>query len=357
VGVVVVVVGADGFEWGRGGAAVGGFAAADLELDGGVGDVEAVAQGAVDAFEDLGALGDGHLGDGDMAGQGVGGGAERPAVEVVDIEHAGNLAEGGADVGQRDGGGGAFEQDVERLADDGDRGPQDHAGDDEGEDGVDPHLAGEEDDDAADDDGSGGERVAEHVEEDRAYVDVAGELPEQGGDGAIHEDASGGDVHHKAGLDGDGGVEAMDGGERDPGGEDDEGEGVDEGGEDSGALVAECLLIGGGAALEVDGDEGERDGEHVRDVVAGFGDEGEGVGADAEVKSGEDVEARGAERDDEHALHFAVGCSDHVHDLSIRGATRKSKAVARGAKTHPFAVRLRKDGPPGAVAAIYWKLP
>ena len=81
VGVAVVVVGAaDGFEWGRCGAAVGGLAAADLELDGGVGDVEAVAQGTVNGVEDRGALGDGHLGDGDVAGERVGGRAERPAV-------------------------------------------------------------------------------------------------------------------------------------------------------------------------------------------------------------------------------------------------------------------------------------
>ena len=66
---VVVVVGADGFELGRGGTAVGGFAAADLELDGGVGDVEPVAQSAVDGVEDAGAVGDGHLRDEDVAGE------------------------------------------------------------------------------------------------------------------------------------------------------------------------------------------------------------------------------------------------------------------------------------------------
>ena len=44
------------------------------------------------------------------------------------------------------------------------------------------------------------------------------------GDGAVHQDAGGGDVHHQARLDGDRGVEAMDGGDGDPGGEDDEGE-------------------------------------------------------------------------------------------------------------------------------------
>ena len=67
--VVMVVVGADGFEQGWSGAAVGGFAAADLELDGGVGDMEAVVQGALDAVQYGAALGHGHLGDGDVAGE------------------------------------------------------------------------------------------------------------------------------------------------------------------------------------------------------------------------------------------------------------------------------------------------
>jgi len=70
--VMVVVVGANGFELGWGAAAVGGLAAGGFELDGGVGDFEAVAEGAVDAVEDRAALGHGHLGDGDVAGESVG---------------------------------------------------------------------------------------------------------------------------------------------------------------------------------------------------------------------------------------------------------------------------------------------
>ena len=69
--VVMVVVGADGFQFGWGAAAVGGLAAGGFELDGGVGDLEAVAEGAVDAVEDPAALGHGHLGDGDVAGKGM----------------------------------------------------------------------------------------------------------------------------------------------------------------------------------------------------------------------------------------------------------------------------------------------
>ena len=277
---------------------MGGLAAADLELDGGVGDVEAVAQGTVNGVEDRGALGDGHLGDGDVAGERVGGRAERPAVQVVDVEDAGDGCERGANIGQRDGAGRAFEQDIEGFADDGDGTPDNHTGDDEREDWVNPGHPGEQDACAAGDYCRGGEGVAEHVEEDAADVDVAGELPEKGGDGAIHQDSGGGDIHHDACVDGDRRVEAVDGRESDPGGEDDEGERVDEGGEDSGALVAEGFLVGGGAALEVDGDEGEGDGEHIRNVVARFGDEGEGVCADAEIKCRDDVAEGGAERDD-----------------------------------------------------------
>ena len=314
---MVVGVGGAGFPRGGGGAAVGGFAAADLELDGGVGDVEAVPEGAVDGVQDAGALGEGHLRDEDVAGEGVGGGAERPDVEVVDVEDAGDGFDGGADLAERDGAGGAFEEDVESLSDDGDGGPDDHAGDKEREDGVDPHDACHCDGKSAGDDGGGRERVAEHMDEDAADVDVSGELPEEAGDGAIHEDSGGRYVHHKAGLDGYGGVEAVDGGEADPGGEDDEGEGVDEGGEDSGALIAEGFLVGGGTGLEVDGGEGEQDCQEVGYVVAGLGHEREGVGAHAEVEGRDDIGRSESHGDLEDPLHFAIWAGDHVHGSSL----------------------------------------
>src|SRR6185437_2803123 len=161
-----------------------------------------------------------------------------------------------------------------------------------GESGIDPHDAAEQDGSAACDDCGGGERVAEHVEEDRADVDVAGELPEEGGDGAVHEDSGGRDNHHQARLDGDRSVEPVDGGDGDPAGENDEGDGVDEGGEDSGALIAEGFLVGGGAGLEIDGCEGQKDGEEIADVVTGLGDERQGVGSHAEVKGGKNVGRR-----------------------------------------------------------------
>ena len=241
-------------------------------------------------------------------------------MEVVNVDDAFDLLHGLADVGEVQAAGGAFEEDVEGFADDAEGAVKDHGGDEQGEERVDPLLVRHENTEAAEDDGGGGEGVAEHVEEDAADVDVAGELPEESGDGAVHDDAGGGDHHHEARLDGDGLGEAVDGGDGDPAGEDHEGEGVDEGGEDAGALVAEGVAVRGGAGLEVDGDEAEGEGEEVRDVVAGLGDEREGVGAEAEEEGRDDVEQREHERELEDALHVGVrgGRSGvDVHFISV----------------------------------------
>src|ERR1019366_10286191 len=108
------------------------------------------------------------------------------------VEDAGNSGDGGADLAEFDRAGSAFEQDVEGFSDDGDGTPNDHAGDEEREEGVNPGHAGEQDACASGDDGRGGEGVAEHVQEDAADVDVAGEVPEQAGNGAVHQDSGGG---------------------------------------------------------------------------------------------------------------------------------------------------------------------
>lgn len=107
-------------------------------------------------------------------------------MKVVDVEDAGDGLHGVADGSELQITRRALEEDVEGLADDADGAPEDHGGDEDGEERVDPGHAGKEDGCAAYDDGGGGERVAEHVEEDAADVDVAGEAPEQGGDGAVH---------------------------------------------------------------------------------------------------------------------------------------------------------------------------
>jgi len=308
-------------------------AAGVLELDGGVADVEVVAEDVVELEEDTGALGGRYVGDGDVAGEGGGVGTETPDVEVVDVEDAFDLFHAGADGSQRDAAGDGFEKDIEGFADDAEAGPENEGGDDEREGGIDPVAAGEEDAEAAGDDGGGGEGVAGHVEEGAAEVDVAGDAPEEGGDDAVHEDAGGGHVDHEAGMDGDGAGEAMDGFGGDPEGDEDEGAGVDEGGEDAGALVAEGLGAVGGAGLEVDGGEAEQEGEEVGDVVAGFGEEGQGVGAKAGDEGNDDVGQGGDEGDAEYSGRpFGGGGRDRVdmHRASVTGDGYGALADAAG---------------------------
>ena len=238
-------------------------------------------------------------------------------MEIVDVEDAVDGLHGVTDGGELHVARRALEEDVEGFADDADGAPEDHGGDDERENRVDPGHSGEEDGCAAHDDGGGGEGVAEHVQEDAADIDVAGEAPEEGGHGAVHQDSGGGDVHHQARLNGDRDGEAVDGFDGNPGGEDDEGSGVDEGCEDSGALVAEGLLLGGRARLEVNGYEGKDDSEEVAEVVAGLGYEGQGVGAQTEDEGGDDVGEGQRHGELQNPLHLAVRRGDHVHVFSV----------------------------------------
>ena len=88
---------------------------------------------------------------------------------------------------------------------------------------------------------------------------------------------------------------------------------VDEAREHAGALVAEGALVGGGAGLEVDGEEAEREGEEVGDVVSGLGQQGEGVRAQTEDEGREDVEKRERQRQLEDALHRGVRLPVTMH--------------------------------------------
>ena len=147
MGVAVVAVfggGAAGQFFNGDDTAVEHLAAGVLELDGGVANVEAVLEDVVEIDEDAGALRGGNIGDGDVAGEGAGLGAEAPDVEVVDVDDAIDGFHAGANGRERDAARGAFKQDVEGLADDAEAGPEDEGGDEQREDGVDPVLAGDE---------------------------------------------------------------------------------------------------------------------------------------------------------------------------------------------------------------------
>jgi hypothetical protein len=300
------------------------FRAADvLELDGGVADVVMIFENVVEIDENAGALRWGNVGDGDVAGEGAGVGAEAPDMEVVDVDDAFDGFHAGANLREGTAAWRAFKKDVEGFADNADAGPEDEGGDKERKDGVDPVLAGDEDSAATSDDGCCREGVAGHVEEGRTHVDVASYTPEECGDDAVHQDAGCGDDHHQPGLDGDRRREAMDGFDCDPERDDDERGGVDKGGEDSGALIAECLGVAGGAGLEVDGGEAEQEGQEIRRVVAGLREQCEGVGAQPGYEGDNDISQRGNQRKAENG--FCSACADrggrgvNMHGNSIPG--------------------------------------
>lgn len=305
----------------EGGAAVMRLAAVTgLELQGGVPDAELLAQFEVDAVDQRGASGDGHFDDGDMTGESEGLGAETPDMEIMDVHNAIDVFDGGADLCELDTARGAFEEDVQSFAHDANRAPKDERGNEEREQGIDPVEVGVENAEATEDDGGGGDGVSQHVDEDGTDIDLAREAPKQGRDEAIHDNACCSDEHHGSGLDGQGRGKAMDGSERDPDREGDEGDGINEGGKDAGPLVPEGLFVGGRAPLEVDGEEGEANGEEIGGVVAGFRDEREGVDVQADEQGGDDVREGRHHGDLKNTADAAVWCGHHVHGLSVSRA-------------------------------------
>ena len=266
-----------------------------LELDGGVADLKMIFQNMVELDEDASAFRRRNIGDGDVAGQGARVRAEAPDMQVMNVDNALDFFHASANGGQRDAARRAFEQDVESFADDADTRPEDERGDDERKDGIDPVLAGEKDPSAAGYNGSGGERVAGHMDKGRAHVHVAGHAPEQRGNHAVHQDAGGGHDHHQPGLHGNGGREAMDGLDGDPERDNDERGCVDESGQNAGALVAKGFGVAGGARLEVDGGKAEQQGEKVGNVMPSLLEQRQRVGAQTGHKGDHNIAERGDE--------------------------------------------------------------
>ena len=71
---------------------------------------------------------------------------------------------------------------------------------------------------------------------------------------------------------------------------------VDEGSQNTGAVVAEGLAGVGTLALEIDGTPGEQEGEEVGEVVPGFREQGQAVGAYSGDDQQDDVDQRHDQR-------------------------------------------------------------
>src|ERR1019366_7969366 len=110
MGVAVFVRWADGDD-----AAVRHLADRQLELDGGVMDVEAFAHLLANQAQNALALGRGHVGDGHMAGKRVSVAADAPHVQIVHIVHSRNGANDLLNSLQLHAAGRALQQDVEEI--------------------------------------------------------------------------------------------------------------------------------------------------------------------------------------------------------------------------------------------------
>src|SRR5208337_5511936 len=114
-----------------------------------------------------------------MAGQRMSIATDAPDMQVVHLVYALDPANDFLDARQLHATGRALQQDIEALADDADRGPQDHDADPDGKGRIDPALSGEHDGNASRDDGSGGQRVANLVQQRAAQVNIAMPAHEQ----------------------------------------------------------------------------------------------------------------------------------------------------------------------------------
>ena len=199
-------------------------------------------------------------------------------------------------------------------------------------------MPGEEDGGAADNDRGSRERVAQHVNEGAADVDVTRGGPKQGGDYAVHQDAGRGDDHHQPGLHLHRLTQPMDGRNGDPDGDQNQRQRVEKGCQDAGSLVAEGLLVGRRPSLKVDGDERQQQGQKVGYVMAGLRDQSERMGMHSGYEGKDHIAQRGQQRYAQNSLRLLRRPAMNVHTYLVyreaahrdREAYRMERAAALG---------------------------
>jgi len=111
-----------------------------------------------------------HIGNARVKAESVVSGTQRPDVYVVDFLHALHGEDGASDFFDAHLSGAAFQENVGRLAENADAGPEDEKADGDAEERVDPEGAGHSNGDSAGDDGDIREGVAEIVHQDATEV-------------------------------------------------------------------------------------------------------------------------------------------------------------------------------------------
>jgi hypothetical protein len=114
----------------------------------------------------------------------------------------------------------------------------------------------------------------------------------------------------------------------DPEGDEDERGGVEKGRQHAGALIAKGLALGGRAGLEVNRDEGERQGQEVGHVVAGFGEQRQRMRAQSGDQGKRHVEQRRQHGEPQHSACFSMTCwrwREHAYLKSMRALRKEQK--------------------------------
>src|SRR5579863_2740646 len=141
-----------------------------FELDGAVMDVEVALEDFTDVASDPLALGGRHVEKTEMAGERRVARAQAPDVHVVHFAHARNTQDGPGHVLQAHAFGEALEQNVRRVGDDADGGPDNHAGNQKGQQRVNEALAGAADEPGAGNDAEVRQRVTQVVKKHGAQI-------------------------------------------------------------------------------------------------------------------------------------------------------------------------------------------
>src|SRR5579883_2674587 len=184
------------FAYGAG--AVGQEAANMFELNGRVMDMEKAAEDAIDVPQNRVAFRGRHILNEDVTAQGVRFRSQAPDVQIVDVDDAGDLANGARDIGELQAFGQALEEDVDGIPEDVPGRPNNRGADQKRQDGVDREPAGEIDHNGAGDNADAACRVAQHVDPGGSQIQIGAVAIQAPGDGQIQNQADGGHPNHDA---------------------------------------------------------------------------------------------------------------------------------------------------------------
>src|SRR5581483_997162 len=144
-----------------------------LKLDRGVMNSKLTGKHLTDPLANSFTLRSRHVEDVNMTGECIGARSQAPDMNVMNSSYSGNSKHRLRDAVQAHSLGKAFQQDIGRIRDDAESGPEDQPGNQEGNQGIDQRLPGLLNQPGAGNDGNIVERVAEVVNEDGAQIQVA----------------------------------------------------------------------------------------------------------------------------------------------------------------------------------------